>query len=85
MKVDRALRAQWQTGPKSFRGDKQNIARGARDPPVAPMLGLARGQAEGRENTMQVIVAVIFDLDAPSFLAVVNYYPRTEMLLQSSL
>src|SRR5476651_2472488 len=42
-----------------------NIARGARDPPELRMLGFARGQSERGEHALEIVVAVIFDLNAP--------------------
>ena len=49
------------------------------------MLRLARGQTERGQNALQVVVAVIFDLDSSAFLTVVQCHPGSEMFLQSIL
>ena len=49
------------------------------------MLRLARGQTERGQNALQVIVAVVFDLDGSPFLPVMNLHAGPEMLLQSIL
>jgi hypothetical protein len=48
-------------------------------------LALDRAQPEGIEETLQIVVAIILDLNASSLFALMNDYSRPEMLLQSIL
>ena len=61
LKVDRALRRSMLKKCRRSR-DFSGIARGAHDPPLR--LG---GQTEGAKDALQIIVAIIFNLNAPRF------------------
>ena len=45
----------------------------------------ARGQSERGENTLEIVIPIIFNLDPSSFFAVVKRDVRSEMLLQAIL
>jgi hypothetical protein len=77
-KVDRALRRSMLKECRRSR-DSFVMARGALDPPL-----LGR-QSEGAEDALQIIIAIILDLNSPAFLPVVERYPRTEVFLQAAL
>src|SRR6266404_9352859 len=57
------------------------IDRAHRNPPS----GLARGQTKGAEDALKIVVAIIFNLDASPFFAVVHQYAGTQVFLQSIL
>jgi hypothetical protein len=75
LKVDRALRRSMLKERRRSR-DFFVIARGAHD----PLLRFSR-QSESAEDALQIIVAIILNLNPPAFLPVVQGYPRAEMFL----
>ena len=48
-----------------------------------PLLRLR--QAEGRDDALKIVIPVVFDLDLPSFFAVMDGDVRAQMLLQAIL
>jgi hypothetical protein len=55
--------------------------RNASTPESAANSALARRQAESSNDPLQIIVAVVLDLDPPTFFSVMNGHMRCEVLL----
>src|SRR5881296_2144236 len=62
---------------------KTVFASGAENPFASS--GLARDQTESDNHTLEIVIAVIFNLDPSAFFAVVNGDAGSQMLLQAIL
>ncbi len=79
VKVDRALRRSMLKEMPAKPGFVWHRARSARS---TSRLG---GQTEGAKDALQIIVAIIFNLNAPALFPVMQGHPRAEMFLQPAL